>query len=75
MFFAHRPLFNKLCEILFEIIFELYEGSKYALPWIQPNGQTRMLAFLAERMLNMIYLHKEYFLGNVQIQSINWTLK
>jgi hypothetical protein len=75
MFFAHRPLFNKLCEILFEIIFELYEGSKYALPWIQPNGQTRMLAFLAERMLNMIYLHKEYFLGNVQIQSINWNLR
>ena len=75
MFFAHRDLFSKLCQILFEIIFELYEGSKYALPWVQPNGQTRMLAFLAERMLNMIYLNKDYFLGNTQIQSVNWNLR
>lgn len=75
MFFAHRDLFNKLCQILFEIMFELYEGSKYALPWVQPNGQTRMLAFLAERMLNMIYLNKDYFLGNTQIQSVNWNLR
>lgn len=75
MFFAHRTIFDKLCDILFTIMFELYEGSKYALPWIQKSGQTRLLAFLAERMLNMIYLNKDYFLGNTEIKSINWNIK
>jgi len=75
MFFAHRTVFDKLCEILFNIIFELYEGSKYSLPWIQKPGQTRLLAFLAERMLNMIYLNKDYFLGNTEIKTINWNIR
>lgn len=75
MFFAHRKVFDKICEILFEIIKELYEGSRYTLSWIQPDGQTRLLAFLAERILNIIYRYNNYFLGDVKIEPIGWNLK
>jgi hypothetical protein len=75
MFFAQRNVFDKLCEILFEIIKELHEGSKYTLSCIQPDNQTRLLAFLAERILNIIYRYNRYFLGDVKIQPISWSVK
>lgn len=76
MFFAQRDTFNKLCDILFSIIMELYEGSKYAMPWIQPAGQSRMLAFLAERILHMVYLNKNYYFGpETNVHPINWNMR
>jgi hypothetical protein len=72
MFFAHRKIFDKVCEILFEIIFEIYNGSKYALPYMQYKNQTRLPAFLAERLLNVIYHHKDYYLGNIEIKAVDW---
>lgn len=79
-FFAHRSLFNKTTEILFEIVFELYRGSKYLLEFVQfglhtgrsPNDK-RLLAFLAERILNIIYFNSKYFLGDAKIVPINYT--
>jgi hypothetical protein len=78
-FFAHRTLFDKTCALLFEIIFELYRGSKYLLEFTQfglhtgrdPNDK-RLLAFLAERILNIIYIHKNYFFGNVNIIPVKY---
>lgn len=72
MFFAHNKLFNRVCDILFPIIFELYEGTKYTLDYIQPPTQTRMLAFLAERILTMMYFNKDYYFGNIEIQSVQF---
>lgn len=79
MFFCHRELFNKVCEVLFEIVFELYNGTKYALKFIQQDihsgrgpNEKRLLAFLAERILNILYLHSNYFFGNIKIQPINY---
>lgn len=74
MFFGHRKLFDKTCEILFDIIFEMYEGSKYTLPYIQPDNQTRLLAFMAERILNIIYLNKNYYYGNIDIVPVQMHL-
>lgn len=78
-FFAHRDLFNKTTQILFDIIFELYRGTKYLLEFVQfglhtgrnPNDK-RLLAFLAERILNIIYFNAKYFLGNVNILPVNY---
>jgi hypothetical protein len=83
-FFANKNLFDKTCEILFEIIFELYRGSKYLLEFTQFGHHTgrdanekRLLAFLAERILNIIYINKNYFFGNINIIPIkfNYYLK
>lgn len=73
MFFAHRKLFNRMCEVLFPIVLEHLEGTRYALPFIQPKDETRMVAFVAERLCTLIYMHKDYYLGkNVNIQPISY---
>lgn len=78
-FFAHKSLFDKTCQVLFDIIFELYRGSKYLLEYVQFNLHTgrdpndkRLLAFLAERILNIIYFNSNYFLGIKNIIPINY---
>lgn len=78
-FFAHRNLFNKTCEILFEIIFELYRGSKYLLEYVQKDihagrhiTDKRLLAFLAERILNIMYINNRYYFGNINIVSLKY---
>lgn len=80
-FFAHRSIFNKLCNVLFNIVFELLDGTRYLLEHIQygmhgnPND-LRMLAFLSERILNIIYNNAEYFLGkNVSIYPVTFCRK
>ena len=78
MFFAYRPIFDRLCAILFEILFELYEGSKYIIEFVQqgmhvqrnPN-EKRLLAFLAERILTIIYNQSNYFFGPINVVPIN----
>ena len=70
MFFCQRELFDKLCERLFEIIFEIYEGTKYTLPYVQPNNQTRMIAFLSERILTLIFNNINYFFKDAKIQPV-----
>jgi hypothetical protein len=74
MFFGHRKIFDKTCEILFEMMFELYEGSKYTLPYIQMPGQTRLLAFLSERILNIMYMNSEYYYGKVKLVPVPFNL-
>lgn len=69
MFFAHRDVFNKTCEILFSIIFDLYNELKNELPYIQVRNQTRLIAFLSERILTMLYEDCEYF-KNINIKQI-----
>jgi hypothetical protein len=78
-FFSHRILFDKICNLIFDILFELYEGSKYTIEHIQhdmhknkPNDK-RLLAFLMERILNIIYHNVSYLLGNnIKIHPINF---
>lgn len=80
-FFAHRNTFDRICLVLFEIIFELYNGSKYLLDFVQNNmhidrhhDDKRLLAFLAERILTIIYFNSEYFLEDTKIVPINFNL-
>lgn len=79
-FFAHRILFNKVAELLLEIVMELYLGTRYVIENLQDNchigrnpNDKRLLAFLAERILNIIYYNHEYFLGKINIVPIRYT--
>lgn len=72
MFIADRPVFNKLCEILFEILFRFYELYYPFLPTIRDQrGQARNLDFLAERVLHMIYSNINYYFDDVKITILN----
>lgn len=76
MFFAHRSVFDRVCSVLFDIVFDLQSGVRYSLPYMQqtPDGrpQTRMLAFLAERILSLIYVNSRHFLGDIDIIPIRY---
>lgn len=76
MFFAHRKVFDRVCALLFDTVLELKDGVRYSLPYIQKDpvgkSQTRMLAFLAERILNIIYFHRRHFLGDIDIIPIGY---
>lgn len=76
MFFAHRTVFDRVCEILFDIILELHDGVKYMLPYLPPgpDGRVhpRMLAFIAERSLTLIYHNARHFLGDIEVTPIRY---
>jgi len=64
MFVANKELFDKTCEILFEILFEYYDSFHYLLDSIEKKyQQIRMIDYLTERLLNVIYKNAEYFYG------------
>lgn len=68
MFFCHKTLFDKICSVLFEIMFDIYDANmiNYIHEVVQKeqnNYQKRIPAFLAERLLNLMYQHRHYFFG------------
>lgn len=78
-FFASKPVFDRTCELLFETIFELYHGTKYVLDFIQadihsgrPPTEKRLLAFLAERILNIFYYNRKYYFGSTRIVALDY---
>ena len=72
MFVAKKSIFDKLCEILFEILFKFYDTYKDLLPEIAEKiGHNRTLDFLAERILNMIYDNINHYITNTKIVELN----
>lgn len=72
MCIAKEDVFNKICEILFKILFELNKNFEFAIPEIQRRsfGQTRFYDFLAERIFHVIISNHHYFLGNVDVTQL-----
>lgn len=72
MFIAEESIFDKICSILFEILFEFYETYKEVIPVIEKKlNQNRLLDFLSERILHMIYCNIDCYVKNVKIVNIN----
>ena len=70
MFFGERKIFNKVCEILFEIIFELHEELKDILPDLHSYRTKRVIAYLSERILSVMFDNHKYFLGINNIEEL-----
>lgn len=70
MFFCHRNLFNRICEVWFDIIFDLYRISFDRLA--RPDDNRRVLAFLSERILTSLFLDRTRYFGNVDLQPISY---
>lgn len=73
MFFCNRSLFDRLCALMFEMLFEIYEGSKYALPYIDHGRyqSSRLIAFLSERLMTVIVNNSQHFLGPIDIVPVD----
>jgi hypothetical protein len=68
MFIAHKSVFNKICELLFEVLFLIYQKYSIFFEKIETaTGQIRFLDFLAERLLHVIFTNIDELIPNINI--------
>lgn len=72
MFTAQQNIFDRICEILFQILFEFHSNYINFLPEIyRRNQQVRFYDFFGERILHLILTNNYHFLGNVDVVHLN----
>lgn len=71
MFFCHRYLFDKLCSVLFEIIFDVFRISFEDIGKLPPR-QRRIIAFLFELIITSVVEHGDYYLGSKGFQYVQY---
>lgn len=72
MFTADNLVFDKLCSLLFEILFRFYERYQGAVQSLyQETNQIRFYDFFGERILHLILANIYYFFGNVDVRHLN----
>lgn len=65
MFFCHKNLYDKLCSVLFEIMFDVFRISIEDIGSLD-SYQRRMIAFLCETITITIIDHRDYYLGECE---------
>jgi len=71
MFIAHKPLYDKFCELLFEIVFAVYDAVQHDLDKLGDYNK-RTPAFVGERVVNILIANKEHFFPHLKIDTIKW---
>ena len=72
MFIASKKVNNKISEILFDVLFKFYNHYMYLFQTIEIHtGQKRILDFLAERILHIIYKNIDYFIPNIKVYEVS----
>jgi len=74
MFIAHKPLYDKFCEILFEIVFEIFNSYEDVIKKLDPYNR-RLPAFVSERVLTALIVNKEHFFPDVEFNRLKWAVK
>jgi hypothetical protein len=68
MFIANKKIYDKICELLFDTLFKLHEHFSYLFEaYEKKTGQKRILDFLAERILHIIYTNIDHFIPGVKV--------
>lgn len=68
MFISNKKIFDKVCEILFDITLNFYNEYKHVIISMTDHwNQIRQLDFLSERILNSIYHNIEFYIPKVHI--------
>ena len=66
MFITSKPIFDKICEILFELTFKMYHAYKDFFPELErQTGQIRFFDFLSERLLHTIFTNLDELIPNI----------
>jgi hypothetical protein len=73
MFFGHKLVYNKVCELLFSILFPIFDESKEHIGELD-EFQRRMVAYLSERILTSLYLNSRYYFGEIDIIDIKYNM-
>ena len=71
MFIASNKIKNKICSILFDVLLKFYDQYLHLISALETNNkQNRILDFLAERILHIIYTNIEYFIPGTKVYEI-----
>lgn len=74
MFISERTVFDKVCFILFEVLFKFFETYKcYFDEYLKIYQQIRILDFLSERILHILYTNIDYYFSDIDIETISIT--
>ena len=71
MFIAHKPLYDKFCELLFETVFAVYAAVQHDLEKLGDYNK-RTPAFVGERVVNVLIANKQFFFPNLKIVPLEW---
>lgn len=69
MFFGHKSVYDRFCEVLFEIMFDVYKEAEPQIKTMD-SYQRRMIAFLSERVMSCLIEHHTYFFGNIKMVPV-----
>ena len=72
MFIASKETLNVICNILFAVLNKYYENYQFLFSAIQSyTGQNRILDFIAERILHIIYTNASHFLPGIKVKEVS----
>jgi len=74
MFIAQKHIYDKFCKVLFDIIFELYNTYKDVIEKLDSYNR-RLPAFIAERVITALIVHKDHFFPGLTITTLEWEVK
>lgn len=74
MFIADHKTYDKLCSILFESVFALHENS-YHITNTLDDYNKRLVGFVSERLMTIIYNNMDYYLPTVKLDHVNIFMK
>lgn len=71
MFIANKKVFDKICDILFEIVIETYYDIKYKLiNYSDHFGENRQIDFISERIIHLIVNNLDYYMPGIEIIEV-----
>lgn len=70
MFFAQNKVYGQVCNVLFEIMFDVFRISIEEIGSFD-SYQRRLVAFLSERVLTALVLDAKHYFGNVEVVPVN----
>lgn len=73
MFFCNKKIFDKICEILFEVLFSVYSENFLYISNLPPD-QKRLIGFLSERILTTIFLNIDEFVPGSKIKEVGFKM-
>ena len=71
MFIADKATYNKFCELLFQMVFEIHETYGDTINELNHYNR-RTPAFLGERIVTALIKNKEYFFPELNIITLGW---
>ena len=71
MFFAHKDVYDRFCELLFSILFDVYEKGKDRIDELVGYDK-RLIAFLSERIITSLIYNRDHYFGDLGVKAITY---